>query len=112
MEKLTELYIYALKDKGSGYMEQTTHHFMARHDRFRNMTLEQGVRHFWLDYLSTADKPEEEVRRMLEHLDNSFDFDGLIQKQDVSWAIMRTLSQVKDRNKDFRFINGFGKEYK
>ena len=112
MEKLTELYIYALKGKNPTYVEQTTNHFMARHDRFKRMTFEQGVRHFWLDYLSTADNPQEDMQHMLEHLDNAFAFDGLIQKSEVNWAMMRALMQVKDRDENFKFINGFGEEYK
>lgn len=112
MEKLTELYIYDLKNKGPGYVEQVTNHFMARHAQFKGMTLEQGVRYFWLDYLSTADNPQEDMRHMLEQLDMAFDFDGSIQKQDVAWAMMRALKKVKDRDENFKFINGFGEDYK
>ena len=112
MEKLTELYIYDLKSKALGYEEQITNHFMARHAQFKGMTFEQGVRHFWLDYLSTADNPQEDVRHMLEQLDKAFDFDDLVQKQDVTWAMMQALKQVKDRDENFKFINGFGEDYK
>lgn len=112
MEKLTELYIYALKDRGPGYVEEATLQFMSRHKQFKNMTLEQAVRHFWLDYLSTADNPQIDMRHMLEQLDMAFDFDGLIQKQDVAWAMMRALKKVKDRDENFKFINGFGEDYK
>lgn len=112
MEKLTELYIYDLKSKNPAYVEQITNHFMARHAQFKGMTLEQGVRHFWLDYLSTADNPQEDMRHMLEHLDSAFTFDGLIQKSEVTWAMMRALKQVRDRDENFKFINGFGGDYK
>lgn len=112
MEKLTELYIYALKDRGPGYVEEATREFMNRHKQFKDMILEQAVRHFWLDYLSTADKPQEDMRHMLEQLDTAFDFDGFVQKQDVAWAMMRALKQVKDRDENFNFINGFGEDYK
>lgn len=112
MEKLTELYIYALKGRGPGYVEEATLEFMKRHEQFKDITLEQAVRHFWLDYLSTADNPQEDMRNMLEQLDTAFDFDGLIQKQDVTWAIMRALKKVKDRDENFKFINGFGEVYK
>jgi hypothetical protein len=112
MEKLTELYIYALKDKGPTYVEQVTTHFMARHAQFRGMTLEQGVRHFWLDYLSTADKPHEDMARLFEHMDKSFDFNGLIERSDVTWAMMCALKRAKDRDENFKFINGFGEDYK
>lgn len=112
MENLTELYIYALKDRGPGYVEEVTRQFISRHKQFESMTLEQAVRYFWLDYLSTANNPQEDMRHMLEQLDMAFDFDDSIQKQDVAWAMMRALKQVKDRDKNFKYINGFGKEYK
>lgn len=112
MEKLTEFYIYALKNRAPRFVETATIEFMRTHNQFKDMTLEQGVRHFWLDYLSTADKPHEDMARMLEHMDNSFDFDGYIEKRDVTWAMMCALKRVKDRDENFRFINGFGEDYK
>lgn len=112
MEKLTELYIYALKEKEPWHLEAVTTAFMGRHSQFKSITIEQGVRHFWLDYLSTANKPHEDVAHMLEHLDNSFDFNGCVEDNDVTWAMMYALRCVKDRDENFKFINGFGEEYK
>lgn len=112
MEKLTELYIYTLKDKAPCHAEEVTIAFIKRHDQFNGMSLDQAVRHFWLDYLSTADKPHEDMAHMLEHMDNSFDFDGYIEDRDVTWAMMCALKRVKDRDENFNFINGFGKDYK
>lgn len=112
MEKLTELYIYALKDKAPCHAEAVTTAFMGRHSQFKGVPLDQAVRHFCLDYLSTADKPHEDVARMLEHMDNSFDFDGYIEDRDVTWAMMCALRRAKDRDENFKFINGFGEDYK
>lgn len=112
MEKLTELYIYALKGKAPCHVEEVTTAFMGRHNQFKGKSLDQVVRHFWLDYLSTADKPHEDMAHMFEHMDNSFDFDGQIDNRDVTWAMMCALKRAKDRDEDFKFINGFGEVYK
>lgn len=112
MEKLTELYIYALKDEAPCRAEVVTTAFMGRHNQFKDMSLDQTVRHFWLDYLSTADRPHEDMAHMLEHMDNSFDFNGYIEDRDVTWAMMCALRRAKDRDENFKFINGFGEDYK
>ena len=112
MEKLTELYIYALKDEAPDRTEAVTTAFMGRHNQFKGTSLDQAVRHFWLDYLSTADRPHEDMAHMLEHMDNSFDFDGYIEDRDVTWAMMCALKRAKDRDENFKFINGFGGDYK
>lgn len=112
MKRLTELYIYSLKDKESWHLEATTIAFMERHDQFKGMTLEQGVRHFWLDYLSTAEKPHEDMSHMLEHMDGTLDSNGSIENSDVIWAMMYALRCAKDRDENYKFINGFGEDYK
>ena len=112
MEKVTELYIYALKDEAPCRAEAVTTAFMGRHNQFRDKSLDQTVRHFWLDYLSTADKPHEDMAHMLEHMDNSFDFDGYIEDREVTWAMMGALKRAKDRDENFKFITGFGEDYK